>query len=175
MECGNSHKLHPHLLEDLRSLRHDESSVQFFVGFEDLLARALSPRQRLFPELEAQVKNGRLGQHELIPWLASILPSIAIRFHTGRLRRKDWVIGEIHSIDRPSLSSTSRLTDRTILVILLFMFSADVVPKQSELLLEEVSEIRIAEFLAFVAVELELETNAVVSVEVNQVIPLDEW
>jgi hypothetical protein len=40
---------------------------------------------------------------------------------------------------------------------------------------EEVSEIRIAEFLAFVAVELELETNAVVSVEVNQVIPLDKW
>lgn len=171
---GNSHKLHPHLIEDLRSLKHDESSVQFFAGFKDLLAHALSPRQRLFPELEAQVKNGRLGQHELIPWLASILPGIAVRNRTERLRGKDWVIGEIHDIHQLSLSSTSRLTECTILVILFFTFSADVVPKQSELLLEEVSETRSAKFISFVAVEVGLETNTIVSVEVDHVVCLDE-
>jgi hypothetical protein len=176
----DSHKLHPHLIEDLRSLRHAKSSVQFFAGFEDLLARALSPRQRLFPELVAQVESGKLGQHELKPWLASILPGILNRagvnayiFRTRRLT-KDWAIGKIHHIDQLLLSSTSRLTERTILVVLLVTFSADVLPEQPELLLDQVSEARIANFIGFVAVEVELEINAVVSIEVNRVICLDE-
>ena len=85
------------------------------------------------------------------------------------------MIGEIHDINQLSLSSTSRLTERTILVILFFTFSADVVPKQSELLLEEVSETRSAKFISFVAVEVGLETNTIVSVEVDHVVCLDEW
>jgi hypothetical protein len=172
----DSHKLHPHLIEDLRSLKHDEASIQFFAGFEELLARALSPRQRLFPELEAQVNNGRLGQHELILWLARVLPGTAVRNWTARMRRQEWtswVIGEIHTINRLSLSSTSRLTERTILVILLFTFSADIVPKQQELLLGEISEIRNAEFICFAAVEFEYETNTVMNVEIDHVICLE--
>jgi PIN domain len=176
----DAHKLHPHLIEDLRSLRHGKSSVQFFSGFEDLLARALSPRQRLFPELVKQVENGRLGQHELKPWLASILPGILNRagvnayiFRTRRLT-KDWAIGKIRNINKLLLSSTSRLTERTILIVLLVMFSADVLPEQPELLVDQVSEAKLANFIGFVAVEIELETNTIMGVEANQVICLDE-
>jgi predicted nucleic acid-binding protein len=183
---GNSSKLHLHLIEDLRLLNHDESSVQFFPGFEDLLARALSPRQRLFPELDQQVKEGRLGQRKLVPWLISILPGIlnkidfnsvpySILFRKGRLSHKELAIGKIHRIARLSLNSTSRLTERTILLILSLEFSADVLLKQPELLLEDVSESRIIEFIGFVAIEVELETSDIVSVEVNMVIPIDEW
>jgi predicted nucleic acid-binding protein len=177
----DSHKLHPHLIEDLRSLRHGKSSVQFFAGFEDLLARALSPRLRLFPELAAQVENGKLGQHELKPWLISILPGILNRadvdafiFPKTSLTRKDWVIGKIYHIDRLLLSSTSRLTEQTILVVLFVTFSADVLPTQPELPLSQVSEAKIANFVGFVTVEVELETKAVVSVEVNRMIWLDQ-
>ena len=171
---GDSHKLHQHLIEDLRSLNQDESSVQLFVGFEDLLARALSPRQRLFPELEAQVENGRLGQHDLIPLLTRMLPGIAVQLRTERLRYNDWVIREIRDIVKLSLGSTSRLTEHTILIILIFMFTADVVPKQPEFPLEEVREIRTATFVSLVAVEFGLEDNAIVSVEFDHVICVND-
>jgi hypothetical protein len=173
------------LVEDLRLLNHDDSSIQFFPGFEDLLARALSPRQKLFPELDEQIKDGRLGQRKLAPWLISILPDALNKFdfnsapyrtlfRTNRLSHKELAIGKIHRIDRLSLNSTSRLTERTILIILSVDFSADVLLKQPELLLEDVSESRIIEFIGFVATEVELETKDIVSVEVNMVIPITD-
>jgi predicted nucleic acid-binding protein len=180
----DSHKLHSQLLDDLCSLRHGRSSVQFFAGLEDLLARGLSPRQRFFPELAEQVKNGKLSQRELKPWLTIILPDILNRadvnthiFPTRRLTRrltKDWTIGKIHSIDDLLLNSTSRLMDHTILIVLFSTFSADVLPTQPELLPEEGREARIQSFIGYVAVEVELETKAVVSVEVNKVIWINE-
>jgi PIN domain len=177
---GNAHRLHPHLIDDLRSLSHSKASIQFFAGFEDLLARALYPRERLFPELETQVKNGRLGQHELRPWLTSILPGITVKSpreqlrYRDRLVAKDWVIGDVHSINQLSLNSTSRLTERTILIILFFTFSADISPKQSELLLDDVSGTERARFISFLSVEFDHEANTIVGFEFDHIVGLNE-
>ena len=70
------------------------------------------------------------------------------------------------------LSSISRLTERRILIVLLVMLSADVLMEQPEPLLDQASEVRIDNFLGFLTVEVELKTNAVMSVEVEQVIYL---
>jgi hypothetical protein len=103
------------------------------------------------------------------------LGRIAVKFRREQLRHKEWVISEVHDIKQLSLNSTSRLTERTILVILFFTFSADIAPKQSELLLEETSETRSVRFISFISVECELETYTIVSVEFDHVVCLDEW
>jgi hypothetical protein len=46
------------------------------------------------------------------------------------MRSGDWAIGKIEEVDRIFLSSTSYLTDRSILAVLLVLFSADIVPRQ---------------------------------------------
>jgi hypothetical protein len=172
------HKLHPHLIEDLHSLRDCKSSVQFFDGFEDLLAHALSPRQRLFPQLLTEIENGRLGEHELKPWLVSILPGILNQVGIDELFPRDkrfakgWVISNIRNIERLIVTSISHLTERTILVVLGVAFSADVLCIQPQSLFDEVNEARVADFISFVAVETEFETNTITSVEVHRTIPL---
>jgi predicted nucleic acid-binding protein len=179
----DSGRLHPDLLQELESLQKGRVGFAFFPGLEELLAGGVAPRQKLLPRIKSEIELGRLGNRKLRTWLLDILPTALNRardrwaFTSRRGRDEDWAIGHIHSLKQVTLSSTSTLTETSILVILFVYVVADLVPRQPELGTDVASDYGIANptvFVAFISAELELETNAILTVEVDRVTVLEE-
>jgi hypothetical protein len=180
---SNDHRLHRDLLEDLKSVQTEYSTVKYFPGLEELLASAIAPRQKILPEIKTQLETGQLGGRDLREWLTDILPSALNRardewfFQFPRHRQQEWAIGRMHDIKNAQMSSTSSLTDRSILVILFVQFLADLVPRQLELGLDITSDYGIINptmFVGFIGVEVELGTQNILQFHVDRLAVLEE-